>query len=76
VAVTVIGVFEECRQVAKPKLSVCGFPVIVLPMLALVVSESDHITFVRFDCVYEQLPAEACPPNARNCCELPGDERL
>jgi len=45
-------------------------------MLAFVVSETVHITLVRFACVYEQLPAAACPPKARNCCEFPGDARL
>lgn len=76
VAVTVIGVLDECMQVARPKLSVRGLPTMVFPMLAFVVSETDHVTLVRFDCMYAQLLEEACPTKAENCCEFPGAARL
>lgn len=40
-------------------------------MFTLTVSDTDHVTFVKFDCIAAQ-PEGRFVPKARNCCELAG----
>jgi hypothetical protein len=40
-------------------------------MFTLTVSDTDHVTFVKFDCIAAQ-PEGRFVPKAKNCCELAG----
>lgn len=66
VAVTVIGVGVEWTQVVVPKVESGA-----LLIVTFVESETDHVTFKRFDAVAPQ-PGLRLLPHARKLCEFPG----